>query len=101
MDFDDPFLTLVVITPEQTEAEIQADCKSLVLRQKAIQSFSQALLRGSWHPGDISAFSDLLAETDVNPNEYAEAVTYNLNFITNQKIRVDINGLDISRDTNP
>jgi hypothetical protein len=51
MDFDDPFSTLVVITPEQSEAEVEAQIEALVLRQKAIQSFSQALLQGSWHPG--------------------------------------------------
>jgi hypothetical protein len=100
MDFDDPFSTLVVITSEQTEAEIEAECKALVLRQKAIQSFSQALLQGSWHPGDISAFGDLLAETEVNPNEYADALTHNLNFIINHQLNIDTNGLDIFRSVN-
>lgn len=100
MDFDDPFTTLVVISLEQTEAEMEAECKSLVLRQKAIQSFSQALLQGNWKKDDISAFGDLLAETDVNPNEYAEAITHNLKFIINHQLTIDTNGLDISRSVN-
>lgn len=70
-----PFNTFLVERPEYGQSELEAECRALFERQKAIQG----LIDGSV---DAETLLDMLQEQDgISADEYVATVTDNVDFL--------------------
>ncbi len=101
MDAEDVFFTSEPLDLGLDPEEQQTSLDAHLLRQEAVVSFFQLVKDGLLSPGEINYFGDVLAETDVNPDHYAEAIVDNINFVLANQIPVKVHGLGELRNNHP
>lgn len=84
-------IDLLFVTPEncfaeQTISEIETRQEWLNRRIRATAKFQQGVLNGSLSAGDFEEFFDLLAEEEVEPTDYLEAIIENINHVIDNQI---------------
>lgn len=99
MDAEEVFLTSEPLNIGLDPQEQQTSLNAHLLRQEAIVSFFQLIKDGLLSPGEVTYFGDILAETDVNPDDYAEAIVDNINFVLTNQIPVTVDGLGKCRNS--
>lgn len=74
MDFLEPFLLNLDLTPDHSDSDIEAECKTLF----TIQAMTEKFLCGQCNYDDLS---DCLAQFNVEPYDYWDVVDANLNTV--------------------
>lgn len=81
MDFDDVWLLPSNSHADFNGADFAAECEKAFQRQKAADRFFKNLRSGSVSPGDAECFFDQLAADDIEPIDYLDSVTENIQLV--------------------
>jgi hypothetical protein len=76
---------LVIITtdpnPDFNFADFEQECRKMFLANQYTQKFYDSLKNGTLEPGFITELGDVLAECNVEPTEWVEAVEDNVSYV--------------------
>ncbi len=81
MDYDDVWLLPSISDPDFNAADFEAECERAFSRQMAADRFFKGLRSGTVTQGDATAFFDQLAEVDIEPAAYMDAVVENIELV--------------------
>jgi hypothetical protein len=80
MDIRDLLAVPANICAGMSEEEINREWDDMIARSTYLNRMEQGLLDGSLNRGEIEEFADLLAEHEIEPYAYLEAVQENVQF---------------------
>jgi len=97
MDFDDVWMLPSNNQADFTGADFAAECERAFQRQKTADRFFKALRTGTVSPGDAECFFDQLAEDDIEPTDYLEAVVENIQLVMADGRPIETYGMATAR----
>lgn len=98
MDYDDVWLLPSKEGDGFNLADWRAEAEAAFSRQSAADRFFKKLRTGELTTGDCEEFFDQLAEDDIQPAEYFEAVTENIQLVMANGTPLNTYGVGQSRD---
>lgn len=80
---EDFLLTEVVSLPGMTLEELKDECDRMIIRNRQISRFYDALRHGTLTKGEFNEFTDCLFETGYEPDEYIGEMQHNVGLLLN------------------
>ena len=93
MDFDDVWLLPTKENPYFNLSDWRQEAEAAADRQAAADKFFKALRTGELTTGDCEAFFDQLAEDSIEPDQFLDAVTDNIQLVMADGRPLNIDGL--------
>jgi len=97
MDYDDVWLLPSKENDSFNLSDWRKEAEASFQRQRSADRFFKGLLTGALTTGDCEAFFDQLAEDEIEPDDYLEAVTENVQLVMADGRPLNTDGLGRTR----